>query len=118
LVATWLGEVAPDAPLTTIDVTGVGFLAFALAEAIGYAAGTGSAIAQVVQGVLWLSGPEGTLFALAADGIASLGQRRRQMTQEEYDWTGHNRRELVPERSPGHRPLLRLHPANIRAGKP
>ena len=38
--------------VTAFDVSGVGFLSFVLAEAIGYATGTGPAIAQIVQGVL------------------------------------------------------------------
>jgi hypothetical protein len=85
-VSTWLEQVVLDTTVTAIDVSGVGFLAFALAEAVGYATGTGPAVAQIVQGVLWLKGPNGDLFALAADGLASLGQQRRQITQQEYDW--------------------------------
>jgi uncharacterized protein DUF5648 len=85
-VSTWLEQVVLDTTVTAIDASSVGFLAFALAEAIGYATGTGPATAQIVQGVLWLKGPKGDLFALAADGLAALGQQRRQITQQEYDW--------------------------------
>lgn len=33
-----------------------------------------------------MAGPENTLFAIIAGGIASLGSRTRELTQEEYDW--------------------------------
>lgn len=36
--------------------------------------------------ILWLAGPANTLFALAAEGIATLGERSRPLTQDEYDW--------------------------------
>jgi hypothetical protein len=85
-VSTWLEQVVLDTTVTAIDASSVGFLAFAPAEAIGYATGTGTATAQIVQGVLWLKGPKCDLFALAADGLAALGQQRRQITQQEYDW--------------------------------
>jgi uncharacterized protein with LGFP repeats len=42
--------------------------------------------ARIIEGVLWMAGPTNTLFALLAEGIASLGSRTRQLTQEEYDW--------------------------------
>jgi hypothetical protein len=44
--------------------------------------------------VLWLNGPDGTLFALAADGQPALGQQRRQ----------------------DDRPVLRLHPGQHPGG--
>src|ERR1700720_613431 len=33
-----------------------------------------------------MDGPANTLFALVADGIAALGRRTREFSQEEYDW--------------------------------
>jgi hypothetical protein len=42
--------------------------------------------ARAAGGVLWLAGPYGTLYAIAADGIASVGSRTRSLTQDEYDW--------------------------------
>jgi hypothetical protein len=56
---------------------------------IGSLISTGSLVpgARVVGGVLWMAGPTNTLFAIAAEGIATLGSRPpREITQEEYDW--------------------------------
>ncbi|MFN7641533.1 MAG: hypothetical protein ACK5PW_00340 [Burkholderiales bacterium] len=50
------------------------------------ATGNAAAGARLAGNVLWLAGPANTLFALAAEGIASLGERSRPLTQEEYDW--------------------------------
>jgi hypothetical protein len=49
---------------------------------------TGSLVpgARVVEGILWMAGPANTVFAIAAEGVASLGSRTRELTQEEYDW--------------------------------
>jgi hypothetical protein len=33
-----------------------------------------------------MAGPANTLFAIAAEGIAAVGSRTRELTQEEYDW--------------------------------
>ncbi|MFD9360092.1 hypothetical protein [Streptomyces sp. NPDC060031] len=63
-----------------------------LAIFIGAEAGslveTGSLVpgARIAEGVLWLAGPSNTLFALAAEGVASAGSRTRALTDEEYDW--------------------------------
>ncbi len=55
---------------------------------VGSLATTGSLVpgARIVGNLLWLAGPANTLFALAAEGIAALGSRTRELTQEEYDW--------------------------------
>ena len=55
---------------------------------IGSLISTGSLVpgARVAEGVLWMAGPSNTLLAIAAEGIASLGSRTRQLTAEEYDW--------------------------------
>jgi hypothetical protein len=55
---------------------------------VGSLATTGSLVpgARIVGNVLWLAGPANTLFALAAEGIAALGSRTRELTQEEYAW--------------------------------
>jgi hypothetical protein len=43
---------------------------------------TGSLVpgARVVEGVLWMAGPANALFALAGEGIASLGSRTREIS--------------------------------------
>ena len=42
--------------------------------------------ARLASGILWMAGPENTLFAIAAEGIVSAGSRTRGLTPEEYDW--------------------------------
>jgi hypothetical protein len=66
---------------------GVGAVVFVGVE-IGSLISTGSLVpgARVVEGILWMAGPANTLFAIAAAGIASIGSRTRELTQEEYDW--------------------------------
>ncbi|MEP6501997.1 MAG: hypothetical protein ABJD97_01600 [Betaproteobacteria bacterium] len=55
---------------------------------LGSLIGTGSLVpgARMASGILWMAGPSNMLFAIAADGIAALGSRTRDITQEEYDW--------------------------------
>ncbi len=42
--------------------------------------------ARLAEGILWMAGPGNTVFAIIAHGIASLGSRTRELTEEEYDW--------------------------------
>jgi hypothetical protein len=65
----------------------VGAVVFVGVE-IGSLISTGSLVpgARLVGGVLWMAGPTNTLFAIAAEGIAAVGSRARELTQEEYDW--------------------------------
>jgi hypothetical protein len=55
---------------------------------VGSLISTGSLVpgARVAEGILWMAGPANTLFAIAAEGIASAGSKTREITQEEYDW--------------------------------
>jgi hypothetical protein len=55
---------------------------------LGSLIATGSLVpgARLINGVLWMVGPANTMFALVAEGVASLGSRTREMTQEEYNW--------------------------------
>jgi hypothetical protein len=68
-------------------LTPVGVVAFVGVE-VGSLISTGSLVpgARVVEGVLWMAGPANTVFAIIAEGIAELGSRTRELTQEEYDW--------------------------------
>lgn len=65
----------------------VGAVAFVGVE-IGSLISTGSLVpgARLVGDILWMAGPANTLFAIAAEGIAAVGSRTRELTQEEYDW--------------------------------
>lgn len=67
--------------------TGLGALILIGGE-IGSLFATGSLVpgARIIEGVLWLAGPDNMLYALAADGIATVGSRQREMTSEEYEW--------------------------------
>jgi hypothetical protein len=55
---------------------------------LGSLIGSGSLVpgARLASGILWMAGPSNMLFAVAADGIAAIGSRTRDITQEEYDW--------------------------------
>lgn len=55
---------------------------------VGSLISTGSAVpgARVAGGILWMAGPTNTLFAIAAEGIASAGGETRELTTDEYDW--------------------------------
>ena len=55
---------------------------------VGSLATTGSLVpgARIVGNLLWLAGPANTLFALAAEGIATLGDNTREVDQAWYDW--------------------------------
>lgn len=61
---------------------------------------TGSLVpgARVVAGTLWLAGPSGTLYALGAEGIAAVGTRTREISQEEYDFAKQVFKDTLPSR--------------------
>ena len=65
----------------------IGAIVFLAAE-VGSLIGTGSLVpgARIAAGFLWVAGPGNTLFAIAAEGVASLGSRTRELSQAEYDW--------------------------------
>jgi hypothetical protein len=65
----------------------VGAVVFVGVE-VGSLISTGSLVpgARLVGDILWMAGPANTLFAIAAEGIAAVGSRTRELTQEEYDW--------------------------------
>jgi hypothetical protein len=46
--------------------------------------------ARLLDGVLWLAGPNGTLFALAADAITKVGSHEKELPQDAYDWAQNN----------------------------
>jgi hypothetical protein len=79
----WLAKFA----VGTVAGPIVGAVVFVGVEAWSFCA-TGSLIpgARIAEGILWLAGPENTLFALAAEELANLGSQSRELTQEEYDW--------------------------------
>jgi hypothetical protein len=56
--------------------------------ALGSVVTTGSpaAGARVADGLLWGAGPENSLLAVLASGVAALGSRERAMTAAEHDW--------------------------------
>ena len=42
--------------------------------------------AHISEGLLWLAGPEGTFYALAADLLHNLGEKSREIHDHEYEW--------------------------------
>lgn len=53
---------------------------------------TGSLIpgARVINGMLWLRGPEGIMYAVIAGTLADLGSNTRDITQAEYDYANNH----------------------------
>lgn len=41
---------------------------------------------RIVGDWLWLAGPEGSLYAIAAEWIAGIGERTERLSQQAYDW--------------------------------
>jgi hypothetical protein len=82
-VLSWLTKFA----VGTVAGPVVGAVVFIGVEAATYCM-TGSLVmgARIVENVLWLAGPENTLFAIGAELIANAGTQIRELTQEEYDW--------------------------------
>ena len=82
-MVSWLAKFA----VGTLAGPVVGAVIFVGAEAASLFK-TGSLVpgARVVEGILWLAGPENTLFALTAEMIASVGSRARELSEEEYNW--------------------------------
>jgi hypothetical protein len=71
----------------TVVGPGVGAVIFIGVE-IGSVISTGSLVpgARLIGNTLWMAGPANTLFAIAAEGIVSLGSKTREIKQEWYDW--------------------------------
>lgn len=65
----------------------VGAVVFVGVE-IGSLISTGSLVpgARLVGDLLWMAGPANTLFAIAAEGIASLGSQTLELSEEVYKW--------------------------------
>lgn len=80
---TWLAKFAAG----TVAGPVVGAVVLVGAEAVSFFT-TGSLVpgARIVENILWMAGPENTLFALVADGIARVGSRERALSDEEYAW--------------------------------
>jgi hypothetical protein len=55
--------------------------------------------ARVIGSTLWLAGPFGTLYALAAEGIASIGENERELTEEEYNYANQVFKGTLPSKS-------------------
>lgn len=54
---------------------------------------------RIVAGTLWLAGPYGTAIALAADGLARLATKERDLSQAEYDLAKLVFKESLPPRT-------------------
>jgi polysaccharide lyase-like protein len=82
--ATFLGRFVVGTVLLNNPVVGfivLGVEVAALIESGGFDTG-----ARLIGGTLWLAGPQGTLLALASEGVAALGSEEREISQSEYDW--------------------------------
>ena len=74
-----IGATTLATPGGAVLVIFVGGLAAAVAKDGDLAAG-----AKIVGGTLWLAGPFGTMYALAAEGIAAIGHDSRDVRPDEY----------------------------------
>jgi len=54
--------------------------------------------ARIIDGTLWLAGTSGTLFALAADGLARLATKEVTLSQADYDFANQVFRGSLPPR--------------------
>jgi hypothetical protein len=65
----------------------LGLVLFLGGEIAGLAA-TGSLVpaSEILSGTLYMLGPSGSLYALAGEGLAEIGQRRRPISDQEYAW--------------------------------
>ena len=71
-------------PLTGLIIF-VGVEIGSIATGAGFAGG-----ARVISNILWCAGPFGTLYAIAAEGIAKLGENERELTDYEYNFANTN----------------------------
>jgi hypothetical protein len=91
-ITGWLEDVGTF--LARFVVGGVLLNASGVLGAIVLGVGVGSLIttggftagARIIGGTIWLLGSQGTLVALAAEGLAALGSQEREMSQDEYEW--------------------------------
>jgi hypothetical protein len=69
----------------------VGLIAFVGVEIASYIE-TGSLVpgARVLNGILWMAGPENTLLAILASAIATIGSKSRKVTPDEYKFAQDN----------------------------
>ena len=68
-----------------------GLIIFVGVEIVSLATGAGFVGgARIIGGVLWMAGPYGTLYAIIAEGIATLGEHEREPWDLEYDFANNN----------------------------
>jgi hypothetical protein len=66
----------------------VGGIVVFIGVEVGSLISTGSPMAgaRLAGGILWMAGPANTLFAIACEGIAQLGSRDRELSDDEYNF--------------------------------
>lgn len=87
-VASHIADIAVRWLVGSLLITpGVGQIILVGVE-LGSLIGAGSltAGARIIEGVLWMAGPYGTLYSLIGEGIATLGASERPLTDAEYQW--------------------------------
>jgi hypothetical protein len=90
-VSDWLEDAATFLArwvVGTVVLSPGALLVLTLGVEVGSLIATGglAAGARIIGGTLWLAGPGGTLVALAAEGVASLGSKEREISADEYGW--------------------------------
>jgi hypothetical protein len=100
------------------DSLGVGFGAVVfIGVEIGSLISSGSLVpgARLAGGILWMAGPSNMLWAIAAEGVVSVGETSRELSEDEYSWASdHVYGDALPPRQNlqvtdtiggGHRPF-------------
>lgn len=89
-----LGELGRIVEFINVSIIGsviltpsLGLIIFAGAELASLIA-TGDAVpaAQILSGTLYMLGPVGSLYAIAAEGLATIGRNQRFISDREYSW--------------------------------
>jgi uncharacterized protein with LGFP repeats len=71
----------------SVVTEGTGTIIF-IGLSVGSLISTGSLVpgARLAEGILWMAGPGNTLLAITAEGIAKIGSRTRELSDDEYQW--------------------------------
>jgi hypothetical protein len=84
-VVKWIGgAILINNPYTGIIVF-IGVELGSVATGAGFIGG-----ARVIGSILWCAGPYGTLYAIASEGIAKIGENERELTDFEYNFANNN----------------------------
>lgn len=91
-VIKWIGGAILVNPITGLIIF-IGVEMGSILTGGGFVGG-----AKVIGSTLWLAGPYGTLYAIASEGIAKVGENERELKVEEYNFAKQVFKETLPRR--------------------